>query len=96
MRRRTVVQRLAQSALPIALSLGIACGSAQTPTEIVDEGEPQPGAGSTIVFQDDFESYDGTCLSMDLGGPWNTSSGTCDSNPNGVISSPNGPVTPAM
>jgi hypothetical protein len=85
------VQRLAQSALPIALSLGIACGSAKTPTDIlVDEGEPQLEASSTIVFQDDFESYDGTCLSMDMQGPWNTSSGTCDSNPNGVISSPNG------
>ena len=43
-----------------------------------------------VLFQDDFESYDGTCLSMDLQGPWNTSSGTCDSDPNGVISSPNG------
>lgn len=77
--------------LPLLLCL--ACSTASSSAEVVgSDQEPQPTASSTIILRDDFESYDGTCRSMDVsgGGRWRTSSGSCGTDPNGVISSPDG------
>ena len=82
---------------------GPACGEAGTDpveTDLPDEtdiplgeDEPQPGAASVIVFEDDFESYDGGCWSLIPfgGGPWATNRGThCTDDPNNIISTPDG------
>jgi len=89
MRSPTHRWRFALPMLPAQLVWCFACTDAAARAHVLDTNrEPQPGPSSTIVFQDDFERYDGTCRSMDAQGPWNTSSGTCTSDPNEVISAP--------
>ena len=55
-----------------------------------DVAEPRPGAGSTIVFQDDFERYDGTCQSLVTIGHWATSDENCNNPGSSVITTPDG------
>ena len=55
---------------------------------LVDEGEPRPGSASTILFQDDFERYDGSCQSLVTVGRWATSDDNCSTPSSSVITTP--------